>query len=90
MIRNALITAKPTVGENDKLRIVFTNEFDYDAMGRSGRLEDLKRSVASITGKDVDIEVAFEDRNAAKKIVDISKYIKNITIEYTDSEDPNA
>ena len=90
VIRNALITAKPTVGENDKLRIVFTNEFDYDAMGRSGRLEDLKRSVASITGKDVDIEVAFEDRNAAKKIVDISKYIKNITIEYTDSEDPNA
>ncbi len=87
IIRNSLITAKPTVDEGDRLKIVFTNDYDYDTVFK--RLDSLKSSIASITGKDVDIDISFSDTKSAKKLVDITKFIKNIAIEYTDSEDPN-
>ena len=87
LIRNSLITAKPTVGEGDKLKIVFTNDYDMGAVAREERLADLKRSLASLTGKDVEVELEFTDKSKAGKMVDITQFIKNMPIEYTDSEE---
>ncbi|MBR5967951.1 MAG: DNA polymerase III subunit gamma/tau [Lachnospiraceae bacterium] len=87
LIRNSLITAKPTVGEGDKLKIVFTNDYDMGAVAREERLADLKRSLAVLTGKDVEVELEFADKNKAGKMVDITQFIKNMPIEYTDSEE---
>ncbi|MBO4506142.1 MAG: DNA polymerase III subunit gamma/tau [Lachnospiraceae bacterium] len=87
LIRNSLITAKPTVGEGDKLKIVFTNDYDMGAVAREERLADLKRSLASLTGKDVEVELEFADKSKAGKMVDITQFIKNMPIEYTDSEE---
>ena len=87
LIRNSLITAKPTVGEGDKLKIVFTNDYDMGAVAREERLTDLKKSLAALTGKDVEVELELTDKNKAGKMIDITQFIKNMPIEYTDSEE---
>jgi DNA polymerase-3 subunit gamma/tau len=87
LIRNSLITAKPTVGEGDKLKIVFTNDYDMGAVAKEERFAELKRSIASLTGKDVEIELELSDKKKAGKVVDITQLIKNMSVEYTDSEE---
>ena len=87
LIRNSLITAKPTVGEGDKLKIVFTNDYDMGAVAREERMAELKKSLAALTGKDVEVELEFTDKSKAGKMVDITQFIKNMPIEYTDSEE---
>ena len=79
--------AKPTVGEGDKLKIVFTNDYDMGAVAREERLTDLKKSLAALTGKDVEVELELTDKNKAGKMIDITQFIKNMPIEYTDSEE---
>ncbi len=87
LIRNSLITAKPSVGEGDKLKIVFTNDYDMGAVGKEERLAELKKSIADLTGKDVEIELELTDKSRAAKIVDITQFIKNMPIEYSDFEE---
>ena len=87
LIRNSLIPATPTVGEGDKLKIVFTSDYDMGAVSKEERLAELKKSIADLTGKDVEIELELTDRSKAAKLVDITKFIKNMPIEYTDSEE---
>ena len=84
-MRNQLITAKPTVGEGDKLKLVFMVDFDKDSIDKPEHMAILKKNLAEITGKDVEVETVLVDRKTMSSVVDISKLVKNLPIEYTDS-----
>ncbi len=82
-IRNQLLNSRPTVGENDKLKLVFFNEFDKSSIDKPAHLEALKKSIGEITGKDVVVETAMMSKKDAERVPDISKLIK-MQITYTD------
>ena len=84
-LRNQLIAAKPTVGEGDRLKLVFTNSFDKDSIDLPDHMDGIKKSLAEITGKAVEVETALVDRKEMSRTVDISKLIKGLSIEFTDN-----
>lgn len=86
-MRNQLITAKASLGEGGKLRLVFMVDFDKDSIDKPEHMAILKKSLAEITGKDVEIETVLVDKKTMSQVVDITKLVKNLPIEYTDNID---
>lgn len=69
---------------SDKLQIVFSDELGYMYYQDSEALEELKNLIAQRVGKDMDIEIAFNDTNRPyeESFVDLEKLINmEVTIE---------
>ncbi len=81
IIKNSLITAVPSVGDQDRLKLVFDNDFDMDVVKQRG--DELKKALAELTQKDIDIEYVYTDKKSLKETFDISKIAKGVPIEYT-------
>lgn len=84
-LSNMLITAKPSVSDTGRLRIVFTNDFDKSSIDKPDHMEEMQAVFTELTGKMVEVETVLVDRKTADSIVDISKMFKNIPMEFTDS-----
>lgn len=85
-LRNQLITAKPTVGDNNRLRLVFTNDFDQDSVEKAEHMAGIKKTIAEMTGKDIEIVTVLLDAKAAAVEIDITKQLANkIPIEISDT-----
>lgn len=87
LIRNQLISARPTVGEGDRLKLVFTDAFDKNWIDKPEHMKRITDSIAETTGKAVEVITELADNESVNEIVDISRLVKKLSIEYTDKLD---
>jgi len=86
LIKAVLTTARPSVGNNNTLLLVFTESMDKDFISQEVHLKELKDVIAKVIKKEVDIQTKLlkKGTESLDDIPDLTKIIKNITIDYED------
>lgn len=86
LIRAYLSNARPSIGNNDNLLLVFTEAMDKEFVSQESHLKELKEVIANIINKDVEIQTKLltQGKESLEDIPDLTKIIKNIKIEYED------
>ena len=82
-----LTTARPSVDEGGtRLILVYSDEFDKDAMERGGHVESLQNLIGKHTGKQVEItvELAKKGRGNMAAYPDLSQLKAKVPVEYVD------
>lgn len=86
--RLCLMSARPSVTENDRLLLIFDNATDYVFMNTEEKKYELQKLIARVTGKDVTVEMKqLQLEESMKQFVDITvlnQRLKNIVIEEID------
>jgi DNA polymerase-3 subunit gamma/tau len=82
----SLMNARPTVGNNNTLLLVFEDAMDKDLISQEGHMQELNDVIRSVIKKEVEIQTKLltQGKESLEDIPDISKIIKNVTIEYED------
>ncbi|MGB8452688.1 MAG: DNA polymerase III subunit gamma/tau [Anaerocolumna sp.] len=86
LTKASLINARPSIGNNDTLLLVFTESMDKELIAQENHMKELKGVIAKIIKKEVEIQTKLltEGKESIEDIPDLTKIIKNITIEYED------
>ncbi len=86
LIRAYLMNARPSIGNNNMLLLVFTEAMDKEFVSQEAHLKELKEAIASIIHKEVEIQTKLltQGKETLEDIPDLTKIIKNIKIEYED------
>lgn len=85
MVRTVLIAAHPAPGKENQLAIVFEHEIDKKLIESGSHLDDIKKAVEMVIGKEVEILTVLEGEKEDKQIYpDLTKIIKKIPVEYVD------
>jgi DNA polymerase-3 subunit gamma/tau len=86
LTKASLMNAKPSIGNNDSLLLVFTESMDKDLVSQENHMEELKAAIAKIIHKEVEIQTKLltQGKENIDDIPDLTKIIKNISIEYED------
>ncbi|MDF2586363.1 MAG: polymerase subunit gamma and tau [Anaerocolumna sp.] len=81
-----LSSARPSIGNNNTLLLVFTESLDKDFISQESHMNELKNIIAGVLGKEVEIQTKLitEGKETIDDIPDLTKIIKNIPIEYED------
>jgi DNA polymerase-3 subunit gamma/tau len=86
LIRAVLANARPSIGNNNMLLLVFTESMDKDFISKEAHIKVIKDAIASVINKEVDIQTKLltQGKESMDDILDLTKIIKNMTIEYED------
>lgn len=86
LTKAVLVAAKPSIGNNNDLLLVFTEAMDKEFISQESHINELKGAIAKVIHKDVEIQTKLlnEGKEAINDIPDLTKIIKNIPIEYED------
>jgi DNA polymerase-3 subunit gamma/tau len=86
LIRAYLTNARPSVGDNNTLLLVFQESMDKEFISQENHLKELKETIANIIKKEVDIQTKLlnQGKESMEDIPDLTKIIKNMKIEYED------
>lgn len=86
LAKAVLVAAKPSIGNNNNLLLVFTESMDKEFISQESHISELKEAIAKVIHKEVDIQTKLlnEGKEAINDIPDLTKIIKNIPIEYED------
>lgn len=82
----SLANARPSIGNNNALLLVFADEWDMEALKKESHIQELKNAIARYVPKDVEIvtKLISADNGTTEEAFDLRKIIKNIDIEYED------
>ncbi len=86
-LRVVLSTTRPSVGSESQLLLVFDHEVDQKWVDSEIHLEEIKKAVESVVGKEVKISIALskEPSGSVKNpYPDLTKIIKKIPVELLD------
>lgn len=86
LTKAALTAARPTVGNNNRLLLVFEDSMDKALMEQELHMKELKDIIAKRIQKDVEIQTKLleQGKESMEDIPDLRHIFKNITIEYED------
>jgi DNA polymerase-3 subunit gamma/tau len=86
LIRAVLANARPSIVNNNMLLLVFTETMDKDFISKEAHIKVIKDAIASVINKEVDIQTKLltQGKESMEDIPDLTKIIKNMTIEYED------
>ncbi|QHQ60216.1 DNA polymerase III subunit gamma/tau [Anaerocolumna sedimenticola] len=86
LTKASLMNAKPSIGNNDTLLLVFTESMDKELISQESHMEELKDAIAKVINKEVEVQTKLltVGKESMEDIPDLTKLIKNITIEYED------
>ncbi len=86
LTKASLMNAKPSIGGNDTLLLVFTEAMDQELISQENHMKELKAAIARAINKEVEIQTKLltQGKENIEDIPDLTKIIKNITIEYED------
>lgn len=86
LIRAVLTNAKPSIGNNNTLLLVFTESMDKEFISREEHISDIKSAISNAIHKEVEIQTKLltQGKESLEDIPDLTKIIKNINIEYVD------
>ena len=79
-------SAKPTVGEDNSLLLVFTDSLEQDFVDREHHLKDIESVIRFQIQKEVKVTTRYvsPEKKQADTTIDLRQIVKNITIEYED------
>lgn len=82
----SLTNARPSIGNNNALLLVFADEWDMEALKKEAHMQELKSAIARFVPKDVEVltKLVSTDKGITEEAFDLRKIIKNIDIEYED------
>lgn len=86
LIRAYLVNARPSIGNNNMLLLVFTEAMDKEFVSQEAHLKELKDVIASVIHKEVEVQTKLltQGKESLEDIPDLTKIIKNMKIEYED------
>lgn len=86
LIRAVLTGAKPSIGNNNTLLLVFTESMDKDFISKEGHMKEIKDVIAKVINREVEVQTKLltQGKESIEDIPDLTKIIKNIPIEYED------
>lgn len=84
LIKAYLTNAKPSIGNNNTLLLVFTEAHDKEFISREDHINEIKEVIAKTIHKEVDVQTKLlsEGKASIDEVPDITKIIKNVPIEY--------
>lgn len=79
-------SAKPTVGEDNSLLLVFTDSLEKDFVDREHHLQDIESVIRFQIQKEVKVTTRYvsPEKRQTDTTVDLRQIVKNINIEYED------
>lgn len=79
-------SAKPSIGEDNSLLLVFTDPLEKDFVDREHHLQDIESVIRFQIQKEVKVTTRYlsPEKKQADTTVDLRKIVKNINIEYED------
>lgn len=86
LVKAMLATAKPSIGADNNLLLVFSDKVEHDTINKDDHLEEISGVIEKHIGKKVKIQTKLVNQGDDSKnsLVDLTKIIKNIEIEYED------
>lgn len=86
LIKAVLAGARPSIGNNNTLLLVFTEAIDKDLVSREEHMKEIKAVIAKTIHKEVEVQTKLitQGKESIEDIPDLTKIIKNINIEYVD------
>lgn len=86
LVKAMLHTAKPSVGADNNLLLVFSDKVEHDTINKDDHLEEICKVIEKQIGKKVNIQTRLVNQDGGSKdsLPDLTKIIKNIEIEYED------
>ena len=84
-LKVSLSSARPRVGEGNRLLLVFTEAFDKEFIEQGDHLETIKNTIRAQIQKDVEVQaVLATNQKEANMYPDITKMIRKIPVEFID------
>ena len=79
-------SAKPTVGEDNSLLLIFTDPLEEDFVNREHHLQDIESVIRFQIQREVKVITRYvsPEKKQADTTIDLRQIVKNITIEYED------
>lgn len=85
LVRIVLISARPTIGNNNQLVLLFENQIDKDIVDDEGHKTEIVKAIADVIGKEVEIHTKLvNEGESISDFPDLTKIIKKVPIEYVD------
>lgn len=86
LTKAALTNARPSVGNNNMLLLVFQDSIDKDLVSQELHMKELKEVIRKRVHKEVEIQTKLleQGKESMEDIPDLRHIFKNITIEYED------
>lgn len=86
MLKIVLLTAHPSIGAGNQLLLVFDHEIDKRLVDSGNHLEEIKKTVEAVIGKQVEVATAQkgEEGEGKANYPDLTQIIKKIPFEYVD------
>lgn len=84
-LRSMMNTARPGIGEDNTLLILFGDEMEKDYAARDGHIADIEKAIAERLQKEVKVQVRYinQGHEAGEHFADLTKLI-NMKIDYED------
>jgi len=84
-VKVALSSARPSVGNENELLLVFTEAFDKEFIEQGDHLTEIKKVILSQIQKEVEVRaVLASNQKEANMYPDITKLLKKVPVEYID------
>lgn len=84
-LRVAVGNARPSVGKDNELLLVFHDAFDKEFVSEPGRLEEIQKVILSQLQKEVEVQTVLAANHKEINLYpDITKLIKKVPVEYID------
>ena len=84
-LKVSLSSARPSVGEGNRLLLVFTEALDKEFIEQGDHLETIKNTIRAQIQKDVEVQaVLATNQKEANMYPDITKMIRKIPVEFID------
>lgn len=86
LIRAYLANARPSIGNNNTLLLVFTESMDKDFISMEAHLKEIKDVITNTIKRQVEVQTKLltQGKESIEDIPDLTKIIKNMKIEYED------
>lgn len=86
LIRAYLMNAKPSIGNNNTLLLVFTEAMDKEFISKETHLKEIQDVISKTINREVEVQTKLlaEGKENLDDIPDLTKIVKNIKIEYED------
>jgi DNA polymerase III subunit gamma/tau len=85
-LRAILTNVRPSIGNDNTLLLIFTDEIELKVLSEEGHMQELKKAIVDSIQKDLEIQLKLirNDKESLEAIPDLTKLIKNVKIEYED------
>lgn len=84
-IRTTVSSARPSIGKSNEFLLVFTEGFDRDFIAEPEHIEEIKKTIAAETGKEVEVSTVLAANHKESSLYpDITQIVTKVPIDFVD------